>query len=139
MMYLEETTGISRQCAGWVLEGLGADGEFDALFATYLAAGLDCPPAPATYSLNDAADPPGYIGMYSWSPAMVEDVSMNFVCKSYPMCGTLQTCVLAKNRFYSEVAILLSTDGTPAVLSATNFVKYYSYTGALSVAGTVGP
>ena len=48
MMYLEETTGISRQCAGWVLEGLGADGEFDALFATYLAAGLDCPPAPAT-------------------------------------------------------------------------------------------
>jgi len=126
MMYLEETTGISRQCAGWVLEGLGADGEFDALFATYLAAGLDCPPAPATYSLNDAADPPGYIGMYSWSPAMVEDVSMNFVCKSYPMCGTLQTCVLAKNRFYSEVAILLTTDGAAAephgfISDATNY------------------
>ena len=34
---------------------------------------------------------------------------MKFVCKSYPMCGTLQTCVLAKNRFYTETEIMLTS------------------------------
>merc|ERR550537_79667 len=35
-------------------------------------------------------------------------VDMDFVCKSYPTCGTLQTCVLAKNRFYTEAEIMLT-------------------------------
>merc|ERR1719331_55937 len=39
---------------------------------------------------------------------------MDFVCKSYPTCGTLQTCVLAKNRFYTEAAIML-TKGSVSV------------------------
>jgi hypothetical protein len=111
MMYLEASTGIPRKCSGWVLEELGTSG-YEPVYATYLAEGFDCLTAPVTYSLNKPApgsgDVGGYVGMYSWKPVMAMGVSMNFVCKSYPMCGTLQTCVLAKNRFMSEVDILLT-------------------------------
>jgi hypothetical protein len=111
MMYLEGTAPISRQCSGWVLEALGPAGEFEPVYATYLGEGVYCPTEPTTFSLNA---PDGYVGMYSWKPMIDYSVSMNFVCKSYPMCGTLQTCVLAKQRFYSELDIQLSTGSTMA-------------------------
>jgi hypothetical protein len=100
-MYLEDTlqAGISRSCAGWVLEADGAAG-YEPIYATYLGED-DCPTA-ATYSLcksgeedSKCADGEKYTGMYSWKPEKKDSVSMSFTCKSYPMCGTLQPCVLA--------------------------------------------
>jgi hypothetical protein len=104
-MYMENTTGITRRCSGWVLEAAGEGGGYEPQYATYFAEGFDCPSAPTMHSLNI---PNGYNGMYRWKPVVDDAVSMNYVCKSYPMCGTLQTCVLAKNRFYSEMAIQLT-------------------------------
>merc|ERR1719331_3369021 len=53
LIYMEGTEGISRQCAGWVLEEIGPGGEgYEPIYATFLAEGYDCPPKPATYSLN---------------------------------------------------------------------------------------
>jgi hypothetical protein len=125
MMYLEGATGIARQCSGWVLEAANAAGDYEPIYATYLGAGFECPSAPATYSLNK---PDGYVGMYSWKPAEDPSVSMSYVCKSYPMCGTLQTCVLAKNRFYSEVSIQLATETTTAACDDTpGFDDGYGY------------
>merc|ERR1719453_403788 len=104
LVILEGMTGLHRQCSGWVLEYL-VGGTFMPMWATYLADTIDCPPEPATHSLNV---PDGYEGMYSWKPQIDGEVSMDFVCKSYPTCGTLQTCVLAKNRFYTETEIMLT-------------------------------
>jgi hypothetical protein len=107
MIILDELTALNRMCSGWVLEYL-VDGTFMPMWATYLAETIDCLAEPTTYSLNK---PDGYFGMYSWKPSIDGDVDMNFVCKSYPICGTLQTCVLARNRFYTETEIML-TSGT---------------------------
>jgi hypothetical protein len=104
MIILDEMTGLHRQCSGWVLE-YSSDGMFYPMWATYLAESMDCPSEPATYSLNA---PDGYMGMYAWKPMIDYAVDMDFVCKSYPTCGTLQTCVLAKNRFYTEAEIMLT-------------------------------
>merc|ERR1719482_146700 len=53
---------------------------------------------------------------------------MSVTCKSYPMCGTLQTCVLAKNRFYSEVDILLSQPSGTVCANDPTFTDLYGYT-----------
>jgi hypothetical protein len=116
LMYLDSATGVGRQCSGWVLEEMGESGAYEPIYATYTAEGLDCLAEPSQYALT------GYdLGMYTWKPAMDYSVSMNFICKSYPMCGTLQTCVLAKNRFNSEVAIQL-TKGS-VVAAADGFIS----------------
>jgi hypothetical protein len=110
LLIFDGMNGLHRQCSGWVLEYL-VDGSFVPMYATYLGETIDCPTEPPTYSLNS---PDGYAGMYSWKPTIDEEVDMNFVCKSYPTCGTLQTCVLAKNRFFTEAEIML-TKGSVSV------------------------
>merc|ERR1719326_956047 len=124
MLIFEGMDGLHRSCSGWVLEFL-VDGAFVPMWATYLGESIDCPTEPATYTLKTAPDydPPGFTGMYSWKPEIDEEVDMDFVCKSYPTCGTLQTCVLAKNRFYTETEIMLTkgdvTAGPYAFISDT--------------------
>jgi hypothetical protein len=107
---LDDLKAYHRQCSGWVLE-YKSGGVFTPMWATYLANTvrdgdfLECPTEPATYSLGS-----GYTGMYSWTPSLAAPVNLDFVCKSYPTCGTLQTCVLAKNRFWTETEALLTKD-----------------------------
>jgi hypothetical protein len=117
--YLDEHGAASRKCAGWVLVDDHAGGATeqtytidgverkypvsDYIFTTFSP--TECPSEPSD---PDAAISEGYMVMYGYMPsnpeAMPRSGRMEYVCKSYPVCGTLQTCVMAKNRFYAEMS-----------------------------------
>jgi hypothetical protein len=101
-LMVEMDTPITRQCAGWVME----DEAGTPLYTTWKPD--TCPEAPTdpAMTLGDT----GYPLVYHWKPQPEAPPlpKMQYVCKSYPLCGTLHTCVLAKNRFESELGLILS-------------------------------
>jgi hypothetical protein len=106
---IEGDTPLTRTCAGWVIEALtlsdtgsecaGCNG----IGPAYMTWRPDtCPDGPA-FPGEKFANDLGYAEMYLWKPRQTYP-SLEYVCKGYPRCGTMQTCVLSKNRFETEMA-----------------------------------
>jgi hypothetical protein len=128
---LEETGLVERKCMGWVLDQHAAD---KYLYTTFSP--KECPTSPVD---PDAAITAGYTKMHAYAPAGPSGpphtrASMEFVCKSYPVCGTLQTCVMAKNRFHAEMS---NQYGTPAVADIAGYLP--TENGAMLKADTFRP
>merc|ERR1719197_1037769 len=56
---------------------------------------------------------PYYDTMFRWRPDKINSAQLAYVCKSYPTCGTLMTCVLAKGRFATELNLMLKFSDAP--------------------------
>merc|ERR1719387_2481075 len=67
-----------------------------------------CPSASPTANLM-----PYYGTMFRWRPDKIPTAQLSYVCKSYPTCGTLMTCVLAKGRFATELNLMLKYSDAP--------------------------
>ncbi|MAD25369.1 MAG: hypothetical protein CMO44_14475, partial [Verrucomicrobiales bacterium] len=114
--YLGPGLPVSRKCAGWVIEDFTAS-KF--MFTTFSPS--ECPEEPLD---PDAAIAAGYTKMHEYAPNGPPDGmgrSMEYVCKSYPVCGVLQTCVMAKNRFHTE---MVTQYGSPTVADIAGYLPY---------------
>jgi hypothetical protein len=94
---LSEANGMNRKCDGWILQEFKG-GNFHSVLSTFPAG--ECP-------AGTTAEMKQYHQMFAWEPEILEDAELNYQCLSYPSCGTLMTCVLARGRFESELHRLL--------------------------------
>jgi hypothetical protein len=109
--------GLNRKCDGWAMQLYTPEG-YDSVYST-MPNGT-CPacdplrPTPCATGVADAAYLlPHYDAMFRWRPDKIATAQLSYVCKSYPTCGTLMTCVLAKGRFASELNLMLKYSDAP--------------------------
>jgi hypothetical protein len=97
--------GLDRKCDGWAMQLFDGMG-YSSMYST-LPNGT-CPSASPTANLM-----PYYGTMFRWRPDKIPTAQLSYVCKSYPTCGTLMTCVLAKGRFATELNLMLKYSDAP--------------------------
>ena len=111
--------GLNRKCDGWVLQLYdGSTGGFSSEFSTMPNGTCpSCDPMRTTPCPGGTATEayllPHYDAMFRWRPDKIASAQLSYVCKSYPTCGTLMTCVLAKGRFASELNLMLKYSDAP--------------------------
>jgi hypothetical protein len=104
------TSGASldRKCDGWVLEqklDLGTN-VYTPLFTTYQN-GSHCNKDAEIAQLPDTWREQ-HQPLYRWRAEVAPVAQLSYKCNSYPTCGTLNTCVLSRGRFETELAIMFA-------------------------------
>merc|ERR1719487_1352195 len=97
--------GLNRKCDAWAMQLFTGQG-YSSMFST-MPNGTCASPGP------EALLAPHYDAMFRWRPDKIGSAQLAYVCKSYPTCGTLMTCVLAKGRFSTELNLMLKYSDAP--------------------------
>jgi hypothetical protein len=100
--------GLNRKCKGWVLQKF----EDDSWASKYMSwsEGLE------ECESDDGSGPvlTAESELYLWAPRPRPPAKLEHICKSYPTCSLLQTCVLGRSRFANELSIQLTRPGVDA-------------------------
>merc|ERR1719460_3251342 len=122
--------GLNRMCDGWVMQKYDDFADtWESVYSTFPNG--TCPMCDARRG-PDANCPGGhaasalllehYEALFRWRPVRIETANLEYICKSYPTCGTLMTCVLARGRFASELNLLYPYSSEPIDVKKTHLL-----------------
>jgi len=109
--------GENRKCDGWIMQNrVDMDSEWTSEYVTF-------PSTVCESSAQSAIPTEGYPHLYRFAPDLFSRARINHMCKSYPVCGTTSTCVLAKRRFGNELTLAYGTSDHSEALIGGDLIK----------------